>query len=56
MTYRIDRSQFIENGPTLAAAAAIARVHNAAIYAALDQRKIETQPANPAPADLAKAA
>ena len=51
MTYRIDRSQFIENGPTLAAAAAIARFHNAAIYAALDQRN-----AKATPADLAKAA
>ena len=51
MTYRIDRSQFIENGPTLAAAAAIARVHNAAIYAALDQRNTKAKPT-----DLAKAA
>lgn len=51
MTYRIDRSQFIENGPTLAAAAAIARVHRAAIYAAIEQRKIKAKPA-----DLAKAA
>lgn len=39
MTYQIDRSQFIENGPSLRAAAAIARVRNAAIYAALDDRK-----------------
>lgn len=41
MTYRIDRNNFIENGPTLAAAAAIARIHTAAIYAALEQRKAE---------------
>ena len=39
MTYRIDRHQFIENGPTLTAAAAIARVRTAALYAALNQRK-----------------
>lgn len=51
MTYRIDRNNFIENGPALAAAAAIARVRNAAIYAALGQRKIKAPPA-----DLAKAA
>lgn len=38
MTYRIDRSQFIENGPTLAAAAAIARVRKVALYAALAER------------------
>jgi len=41
MTYRIDRNQFIENGPTLAAAAAIARVRTAALYAALGRRKAE---------------
>ncbi len=41
MTYRIDRNQFVENGPTLAAAAAIARVRTAALYAALDQRHAE---------------
>jgi len=39
MTYQIDRSQFVENGPSLLAAAAIARVRNAAIYAALADRK-----------------
>ena len=38
MTYQIDRSQFIENGPSLLAAAAIARVHKAALYAALGNR------------------
>lgn len=41
MTYQIDRRQFIENGPTLAAAAAIARIRNAAIYAALGRRKAD---------------
>ena len=56
MTYRIDRSQFIENGPTLAAAAAIARFRTAAIYAALEQRTAKAPPADLAPADLAKAA
>ena len=35
MTYQIDPSLFVENGPSLRAAAAIARVRNAAIYAAL---------------------
>jgi hypothetical protein len=35
MTYQIDRRQFVENGPALAAAAAIARVHTAALYEAL---------------------
>lgn len=39
MTYRIERSQFIENGPTITAAAAVARVRKAAIYAAFDRRK-----------------
>jgi hypothetical protein len=39
MTYRIDRSQFIENGPTIAAAAAVARVRTAALYAAIEQQK-----------------
>jgi hypothetical protein len=38
MTYRIDRNQFIENGPTIAADAAIARVRRAALYAAIDKR------------------
>lgn len=56
MTYRIDRSQFIENGPTIAAAAAIARRRNAAIYAVLDQPNIKAPPADLARADLAKAA
>ena len=51
MTYQIDRRQFVENGPALAAAAAIARVHTAAIYAALDQRK-----PLPPPKSLPKAA
>ena len=35
MTYRIDRNQFIENGPAIAADAAIARVRRAALTAAL---------------------
>lgn len=39
MTYRIDRNQFIENGPTIAAAAAIARVRTTALYAAIEQQK-----------------
>lgn len=43
MTYRIDRNQFIENGPTIAAAAAVARVRTAALYAAIEQRK-QTDP------------
>ena len=51
MTYQFDRSQFIENGPTLAAATAVARIRRAAIYAALDQRKTENSGA-----DLPKAA
>ena len=38
MTYRIDRSQFIENGPALAADAAIARIRRAALTAALERR------------------
>ena len=41
MTYQIDRSQFIENGPSLRAAAAIARIHTAAIYAVLNDRQSE---------------
>ncbi len=41
MTYQIDRSQFIENGPSLRAADAIARVRKAAIYAALNDRHPE---------------
>ncbi len=41
MTYRIDRNQFVENGPTIAAAAAVARIRTAAIYAALKQRQAE---------------
>ena len=51
MTYQFDRSQFVENGPTLAAAAAVARIRNAAIYAALTDRKTP-----PPAADLPKAA
>ena len=51
MTYQIDRHQFIENGPAIAAAAAIARVRTAAIYAALDQRKVKASKP-----DFAKAA
>lgn len=51
MTYQFDRSLFIENGPTLTAAAAVARIRNAAIYAALNQRKAEDRSA-----DLPKAA
>lgn len=51
MTYQFDRSQFIENGPTLAAAAAVARIRKAAIYAALNQRKAEDRST-----DLPKAA
>ena len=39
MTYRIDRSQFIENGPAVSAARARARVRIAALYAAFEQRK-----------------
>ena len=39
MTYQIDRSQFVENGPSLRAAAAIARIHHAALYAALSDRQ-----------------
>ena len=51
MTYQIDRHQFIENGPAIAAAAAIARIRTAAFYAAIEQRKVKaSQP------DLAKAA
>jgi len=50
MTYRIDRSQFIENGPAIAAAAAKARVRTAALYAAIEQRKADE------PAALPKAA
>ena len=38
MPYRIDPNQFIENGPTIAAAAAIARLRRAALTAAIDQR------------------
>lgn len=45
MTYQFDRSQFIENGPTLAAAATVARIRNAAIYAALADRKTEDRDA-----------
>ena len=45
MTYRIDRNQFLENGPALAAAAAIARVRTAALYAALEQRYAEQRAA-----------
>ncbi len=41
MTYQIDRSQFVENGPTLRAATAIARVRTAALYAALNDRQVE---------------
>lgn len=51
MTYRIDRSQFVENGPTIAAAAAIARIRTAALFAAFEQRK-----ARAATADFANAA
>jgi len=39
MTYQIDRSEFIENGPSLLAADAIARVRHAALYAAIANRK-----------------
>ncbi|MEO7410577.1 MAG: hypothetical protein ABIU10_04555 [Sphingomicrobium sp.] len=46
MTYRIDRSQFIENGPTIAANAAIARVRKAALYAALAKHKRVEEPAD----------
>ena len=46
MPYQIDRSLFIENGPSLRAAAAIARVRTTALYAALNHRRAE--PAEPA--------
>ena len=39
MTYQIDRSQFIEHGPALSAADAIARAHHVALYAALTDRQ-----------------
>lgn len=39
MTYRIDPNHYIENGPTIAAAAAIARIRRAALTAALHQKK-----------------
>ncbi len=39
MTYRIDPSHYIENGPTIAAHAAIARIRRAAFHAALKQRE-----------------
>ncbi len=41
MPYQIDRSLFVENGPSLRAAAAIARVRTAALYAALNARRTE---------------
>lgn len=41
MTYQIDRTMFVENGPSLRAAAAIARIHTAAIYAVLNDRQLE---------------
>ena len=46
MPYRIDRSLFVENGPSLRAAAAIARVRTTALYAALNHSRAE--PAEPA--------
>lgn len=39
MTYRIDPGHFIENGPTLTAAAALARFRTAARFAAIEQHK-----------------
>lgn len=44
MTYQIDRSQFVEHGPALSAADAIARVHHAALYAALTGRQPQSDP------------
>ena len=38
MTYRIDPRHYIENGPTITADAAIARIRRAAFHAALRQR------------------
>ena len=56
MTYRIDRSQFIENGPTIAADAAIARIRRAALYAALAKDGSNDREATDRPRDLPKAA
>ena len=47
MTYQIDRSQFIEHGPALRAADAIARIHHAALYAALTDRQPTPDPTPP---------
>ena len=46
MPYQIDRSLFVENGPSLRAAAAIARIRTATLYAALSHR--QAAPAEPA--------
>ena len=51
MTYQIDRSQFIEHGPALRAADAIARIHHAALYAALTDRQSSPVPTPPSPSD-----
>ena len=47
MTYQIDRSQFIEHGPALSAANAIARIHHVALYAALTNRQPKSDPTPP---------
>lgn len=39
MTYRIDPNHYIENGPTIAAQAAIARIRRAAFHAAFKQQE-----------------
>ncbi len=44
MTYRIDPRHYIENGPTITADAAIARIRRAAFHAALKQREQAEQP------------
>ena len=41
MTYRINPGHFIENGPTLTAAAARARFRTAARFVAIEQHKRE---------------
>ena len=46
MTYRINPNHYIENGPTIAAEAAIARIRRAAFHAALKQRE-KTEPQDP---------
>ncbi len=56
MTYRIDPSQFIENGPAIAADAAIARVRRAAFHAAIRQRRLADRQAKDHCPGLPKAA